>query len=99
MDVRDEDGQKADLDAQQCSPGDASSEGNGDERDVFLCRSGDDSHSIKAAAPTAHLVDMPCCSDESSGPIGIVLASCRQLSVSSPGPRHIILPKQHAEAV
>jgi len=96
---RGEEDQDADLDAQLRSPGDASPQSSGDEREAFLRRSGDASHSTKAAAPTARLVDLPRSSHESSGPIGVALASGSRASAPSPGPRHIIPPKQLAEAV
>jgi hypothetical protein len=96
---RGEDDQDADLDAQLRSPGDASPQSSGDERDAFLRRSGDASHSTKAAAPTARLVDVPRSSRESSGPIGVALASGSKASAPSPGRRHIIPPKQLADAV
>ena len=94
---RGEDDQDADLDAQLRSPDDASPQSSGDERDAFLRRSGDASQSTKAAAPTARLVDVPRSSHESSGPIGVALASGSKASV--PRPRHIIPPKQLAEAI
>jgi hypothetical protein len=96
---RGEDDQDADLDAQLGSPGDASPQSSGDERDAFLRRSRDASHSSRAAAPTARLVDVPRSSRESSGPIGVALASGSKPSAPSRGPRHIIPPKQLAAAV
>lgn len=96
---RGEDDQDADLDAQLRSPGDASPQSSGDERDAFLRRSGDAFHSSRAAAPTARLVDVPRSSHETSGPVGVALALGSKASTPSPGPRHIIPPKQLAEAV
>ena len=96
---RGEDDQEADLDAQLRSPGDASPQSSGDERDAFLRRSGDASHSTRAAAPTARLVDVPRSSHESGAPTSVALASGSRASAPSPGPRHIIPPKQLAEAV
>jgi hypothetical protein len=93
---RGEDDQDADLDAQLRSPGDASPQSSGDERDAFLRRSGDASYSTRAPAPTARLVDLPRSSRESSAPIGVALASG---SKPTPRPRHIIPPKQLADAV
>jgi hypothetical protein len=92
-----DDDQDADLDAQLRSPGDASPQSSGDERDAFLRRSRDASHGTRAAAPTARLVDVPRSSHESSGPIGVALASGSKGSAPSPGPRHIIPPKQLAD--
>jgi hypothetical protein len=53
----------------------------------------------RAAAPTTRLVDVPPSSRELPGPIDVALASGSKASVPCPGPRHIILPKQLAEAV
>ena len=94
---RGEDDQDADLDAQLRSPGVASPQSSGDERDAFLRRSRDASQGTRAPAPTARLVDVPRSSHESSGPIGVALASGSKASAPSPGPRHIIPPKQLAE--
>jgi hypothetical protein len=98
-DVRGGDDQDADLDAQLRSPDDASPQSSGDERDAFLRRSGDASHSTQAASPTARLVDVPRSSHEPPGPTGVALASGSKASSSRPGPRHIIPPKQLAEAI
>ena len=96
---RGEDDQDADLDAQLRSPGDASPQSSGDERDAFLRRSRDASYSTKPPTPTARLVDVPRSSRESSGPIGVALASGSKPSAPPPRPRHIIPPKQLADAV
>jgi len=93
---RGEDDQDADLDAQLCSPGDASPQSSRDEHDAF-CVAAEPLR--RAAAPTARLVDVPPSSRESPGPIGVALASGSKASVPCPRPRHIILPKQLAEAV
>ena len=96
---RAEDDQDADLDAQLRSPGDASPQSSGDERDAFLRRSRDASQSTKAPAPTARLVDVPRSSHESSSPVGVALASGSKAITPPPKPRHIIPPKQLAEAI
>jgi hypothetical protein len=96
---RGEDDHDADLDAQLRSPGDASPQSSGDERDAFLRRSGDASQSTRAAAPTARLVNVPRSSHETSGPVGVALALGSKASAPSPGPRHIIPPKQLVDAV
>ena len=96
---RGEGDQDVDLDAQLRSPGDASPQSSGDERDAFLRRSADASHSSRAAAPTARLVDVPRSSHESSSPVGVALASGDKASARSSGQRHIIPPKELAEAV
>jgi hypothetical protein len=86
----------ADLDAQLPSPSDASPQSSGDERDTFQHRSGDTSHSTKAAAPTARLVNVLRSSQELFGPIGSALASGKKASAPSPGLRCIIPLKQLA---
>jgi hypothetical protein len=96
---RREDDHDVDLDAQLRLPGDASPRSSGDKRGAFLRRSGDASHSTKATAPIAHLIDVPHLCHESSSLIGVALASCSKASTPSPGPRHIIPPKLLAEAV
>jgi hypothetical protein len=96
-DVRRGEDEDPDLDAQLRSPDVGSPQSSGDERDAFLRRSRDASHSAKAAAPTARLVDVPRPSHESSGPVGVALASGSK--TPSPGPRHIIPPKQLVAAI
>lgn len=54
-----EDDQDASLDAQLRSPGDASPQSSGDERDDFLYHSEDASHSIKAATPSSTCCVLP----------------------------------------
>jgi hypothetical protein len=97
-DVHGDDDQDADLDAQLRSPDDASPQSSGDERDAFLRPSRDSSQGTRTTAPTARLANVPRSSHDSSGPVGVALASGSKASVRAPGQRHIIPRKQLAEA-
>ncbi|KAI9452523.1 hypothetical protein F5148DRAFT_1331069 [Russula earlei] len=92
-----DDDQDADLDAQLRSPGHASAQSSGDEREAFLRRSGDVVNGAKDVAPTARLVDAPRTSHDSSGPIGVALVTSSKASIASPEQRHIISPEHFAE--
>jgi hypothetical protein len=95
---RSDDDQDADLDAQLRSPGEASAQSSGDERDAFLRRSGDAAHGTGDPAPSARLIDAPRTSRDSSGPIGVALATGSKPSIPYPGQRHIISREQLAKA-
>jgi len=79
-----EDDHDADLDAQLRSPGDASPQSSGDEREAFLRRSGEASNGARDATSAPRLVDAPRTSHDSSGPIGVALALGSKASIPSP---------------
>ena len=89
---RNDDDQDADGDTQLHSA-EGSPQSSSDEHDTFLCCSRDASHATTDAQSTAHPVDTPRRSHESTGPIGIALALA---TVSDSRRRYVILRERLA---